>query len=392
MALESKKGSSTTDPIWSHCSRVNDNKMNLRYERAQGDLNLGEKRKNMNAFITKDKGIKQQTLNAMVKKKEPVIQSICRFLYGHALPFVLVKSPLFSSMLDTVGEYGRGLKPPSYHEARVTYLKKEVESVNSMLEKYKKEWKKTGCTLMSDRWTDKKSRSLTNFLVNSPSETVFLKSIDTFVVIKDAQKLFEMFDGLVEEIGQENVVQVVTDSASAYVKAGNLLMEKRKKLFWSPCAAHCIDNILEDIGELLMFKDTINKPREVCVYIYRHAWVLSMFRKFYGKKELKRAGVTRFAISFFTLKSFKENKLPLRAMFALEDWAKSQYVSKPEAKRVGTIMLSDVRFWKSVKYCLKCVSSIVKVLRLVDGDAKPAMWYIYEAMDRAKEQIANNFN
>ena len=32
------------------------------------------------------------------------------------------------------------------------------------------------------------------------------------------------------------------------------------------------------------------------------------------------------------------------------------------------------------------------MLRLVDGDAKPAMGYIYEAMDRAKEQIGKNFN
>ena len=35
---------------------------------------------------------------------------------------------------------------------------------------------------------------------------------------------------------------------------------------------------------------------------------------------------------------------------------------------------------------------LVKVLRLVDGDAKPAMSYINEAMDRSKEQIQKNFN
>ena len=35
---------------------------------------------------------------------------------------------------------------------------------------------------------------------------------------------------------------------------------------------------------------------------------------------------------------------------------------------------------------------LVKVLRLVDGDAKLAMSYIYEAMDRVKEQIRKNFN
>ena len=59
---------------------------------------------------------------------------------------------------------------------------------------------------MSYGWSDKKNRSLTNFLVNSPSETVFLKSLDTSDVIKDAQKLFELLDSLVEEIGEENVV------------------------------------------------------------------------------------------------------------------------------------------------------------------------------------------
>ena len=154
----------------------------------------------------------------MVKDREPVVQSICKFLYGYALPFVLMKSPLFAFMVEKIDEYGRGLKPPSYHEARVTFLKKEVDSVNLILEKYKKEWKKMRCTLMSD----KKNRSLTNFLVNSPSETVFLKSIDTSNMIKDVKKLFELLDSLVEEIGEENVVQVVTDSTLAYVAAGEL--------------------------------------------------------------------------------------------------------------------------------------------------------------------------
>jgi hypothetical protein len=38
------------------------------------------------------------------------------------------------------------------------------------------------------------------------------------------------------------------------------------------------------------------------------------------------------------------------------------------------------------------VTPLGKVLKLVDGDSKPAMPYIYEAMDRGQEQIATNFN
>ena len=42
-------------------------------------------------------------------------------------------------------------------------------------------------------------------------------------------------------------------------------------------------------------------------------------------------------------------------------------------------------------YALKLTGPLVKVLRLVDGEKKPAMGYIYEAMDRAKEAIAKSF-
>ena len=57
----------------------------------------------------------------MVKKREPVVHSICRFLYGHALPFVLIKSPLFALMMEAVGEYGKGLKLLSYHELELHF-------------------------------------------------------------------------------------------------------------------------------------------------------------------------------------------------------------------------------------------------------------------------------
>ena len=73
-------------------------------------------------------------------------------------------------------------------------------------------------------------------------------------------------------------------------------------------------------------------------------------------------------------------------MFVSEEWTTSTYASKNEGKQVLSIVLCDDRFWKSIQYCLKCVTPLVKVLRLVDGDSKPALTYIYEAMDRAKNK------
>ena len=54
------------------------------------------------------------------------------------------------------------------------------------------------------------------------------------------------------------LVQVVTDNEASFKTAGHMLMEKRKYLFWSPCAAHCIDLMFEDIGYVKSVKETLD--------------------------------------------------------------------------------------------------------------------------------------
>jgi hypothetical protein len=66
--------------------------------------------------------------------------------------------------------------------------------------------------------------------VNSPKGTVFLASVDTSDISKTADKVCAMLDDVVEIVGEDNVVQIVTDNAANYKAAGDLLMEKRKKV------------------------------------------------------------------------------------------------------------------------------------------------------------------
>jgi len=48
---------------------------------------------------------KQKTINEMFKDRELVIQDICNYIYGNALPFNLVRNSLFTQMLKSIGEY-----------------------------------------------------------------------------------------------------------------------------------------------------------------------------------------------------------------------------------------------------------------------------------------------
>ncbi|XP_020203627.1 uncharacterized protein LOC109789148 [Cajanus cajan] len=320
-----------------------------------------------------------------------VHQYIARFWYQAGLSFNMIKLESFHDMVAAIGSFGPHLRPPSYHDIRVPLLQKEMEHTEKLMKSQKEHWASFGCSIMSDAWTDKKQRCIINFLVNSSVGTMFIKSVDGSNFVKTGEKLFELLDSIVEDIGEEKVVQVITDNGSNYVLAGKMLEAKRKKIFWTPCAAHCIDLMLEDIGKLPNIKKTIQRAISLVGFIYSHSSTLSLLRFYTNKRELVRHAVTRFATSFLSLERIHQEKSNLRKMFVSDEW-NSNKLSKEAKGREACKTVLMPSFWRNVVYILKVMAPLVKVLRLVDGEKKPAMGYIYEAMDKAKEAIMKSFN
>ena len=50
---------------------------------------------------------------------------------------------------------------------------------------------------------------------------MFMESINASSMIKTREKMFELLDKWVDQVGEENVVQVIIDSHSSYKMAGN---------------------------------------------------------------------------------------------------------------------------------------------------------------------------
>ncbi|MQL86574.1 hypothetical protein Taro_019113, partial [Colocasia esculenta] len=50
-------------------------------------------------------------------------------------------------------------------------------------------------------------------------------------------------------------------------------------------------------------------------------------------------------------------------------------------------LISDHRFWDRISYYLKLIKPLVQVLKMIDGEDKNDMGYLYEAMDKAKERL-----
>jgi len=71
-------------------------------------------------------------------------------------------------------------------------------SIDEYLKYFKSSWLKTGCTIMSDGWTDQRNRTIIIFLIFCPQRTMFLKSIDASDKVKDADLLFQLINEVVE--------------------------------------------------------------------------------------------------------------------------------------------------------------------------------------------------
>ena len=223
---------------------------------------------------------------------------------------------------------------------------------------------------------------------------IYHTSVDTTNISKTADYIFSLMDKVVDEVGEENIVQVVTDNEASFKAAGHMLMEKRKHLFWSPCAAHCIDLMLEDIGSLKSVKETLDDAKVITSFIYNSLKVVNLMKLYTKDRDLLRPGITRFATEFISIESLIRYEQDLKRMCTTTEWREfnKERSRRSVRDKVSNLILTD-RFWKKAREVQNIMDPLVRVLKIVDQDKKPTLSIIYEAMDRAKLAIkASNKN
>ncbi|KAK8654424.1 hypothetical protein V6N13_128392 [Hibiscus sabdariffa] len=265
------------------------------------------------------------------KAHREVISAICKFFYHAGIPSDAANSPYFNKMLELVGQYGQGLQGPSSRLISGRLLQEEIANIKDYLVELKTSWAITGCSVMADSWNDAQGRTLINFLVSCPRGVYFLSSVDATDMIEDAVHLFKLLDKAVDEVGEEFVVQVITRNTSSFRNAGKMLEEKRRNLFWTPCAVYCIDRMLEDFSLL-------------------------------------------------------DQRVGLKRMFQSNKWLSSRFSKLDEGKEIEKIVL-NVSFWKKLQYVKKSLEPVAEVLQKIGSDKIRSMPFIYSDICRTKLAI-----
>ena len=101
------------------------------------------------------------------------------------------------------------------------YLPMEYEALQNWIKSHKSSWAERGVTIMCDGWSRPTRKHIVNFLVCSNRGTTFQKSVDvTDVPSRVADYYLGLMDKVVDEIGEEYVVQIVIDNEAAIKAAG----------------------------------------------------------------------------------------------------------------------------------------------------------------------------
>ncbi|WVZ53114.1 LOW QUALITY PROTEIN: hypothetical protein U9M48_004100 [Paspalum notatum var. saurae] len=234
---------------------------------------------------------------------------IADWFYQAAIPHNTVLLDSFDLMLEAIGQFGPGFKKPSPYMLGTPLLNK-----HEFLQVQKEQWSSIGCSIMTDA-LDRSAWKKLNELGCSLG-VYFLDAIDASLEVHNDKYIYSLVSSCIDEVGPEKVVQV-------------LLRVKYPHIFWTSCAAHCIDLMLEDIGKISMVHNMIQDGKSITNLLYRHVRLLALMQQF-TNGDLVRAGTTRFATSYLNLRSLYDKRNELKQWFASKDWAESSW-SKQKA-------------------------------------------------------------
>ncbi|XP_022991080.1 uncharacterized protein LOC111487785 isoform X1 [Cucurbita maxima] len=320
------------------------------------------------------------------KVNNQVHMAVGRFLYDIGASLEAVNSAYFQPMIESIVSASTGIIPPSYHDIRGWILKNSVEEVRSDFDRCKATWGKTGCSVMVDQWRTEAGRTMLIFLVYCPEGTVFLESVDASGIMDSPDLLYELLKKVVEQVGVKHVLQVITRCEENYAIAGRKLSDTYPTLYWTPCAASCVDLILGDFGNIESVNTVIEQARSITRFVYNNSMVLNMVRRYTYGNDILEPCATRSATNFATLNRMVELKRCLQTMVTSQEWMDSPYSKRPGGLEMLDLISSE-SFWSSCNSIIRLTNPLLRVFRIVGSGKRPAMGYVYAAMYNAKLAI-----
>ncbi|KAH7278565.1 hypothetical protein KP509_38G046800 [Ceratopteris richardii] len=288
-----------------------------------------------------------------------------------AIPFNVARTTQWKRFVKVTSRIGYEWEGPSGETLRTTELKREKACIMGQLDYLQDAWKKYGCSIVCDGWSDIRKRRVYNVLISSCMGTMFWRAIDAFVVglTITGAFLYTHIEKVIEEIGPKNVVQMITDNGSNCVSMGNILQEEYKKIVLTPCASHCLDLLMEDVGKIEWVCVIFKRAKSIVKMITKRPKVLSIY--------------PQHAYMFIVLERLIRTRPNLIRTISSEEWVRWDKSTTPKFIEFRRNIL-DEDWWLSAKESVKPLQPIYIVLRITDMQGS-TLGLLYEYMDKIGE-------
>ncbi|CAI7864028.1 unnamed protein product [Closterium sp. NIES-54] len=161
---------------------------------------------------------------------------------------------------------------PSAYMVRGPLLDKLKAETETLVQPLKDSWASTGCTLSVDGWSCMKSRGLICIIGQNDTAPVLVEVVDSKTTKKTGTYLSELIRTAICKVGDKKVVQVVMDNASNNKSAAAKLEPEYPSIFFTNCAAHCLDLMLHDIGSIDLVKRVLDQVHSAVMLTCMGTW------------------------------------------------------------------------------------------------------------------------
>lgn len=313
-------------------------------------------------------------------------RELTRLFIQCALSFHIVRTPRWKKAMRAISRIGYEWEGPKYDSLRKKHLRDEKDLVELEMEPLKATWHKYGCTILCDGWTDMRKRNVYNILVSSCKGVMFMRAIDASVpgTVVTGAFIWQHIRQTVLEIGARHVVQVITDNGSNCVSMGRMLEDEFPEIVWTPCAAHSLDLMIEDVAKIPWISEIFAIARSMVRFVTKRPKVLYMYRA-HSDLELLKPSKTRFAYMFIVIERLVRVQQGLLRTVVSREWMAWEDREQPKAVAFVRAVMRE-SWWDDAKALVKATQPLYSVLRITDMEGS-TLGLLYEFMDRIGEAL-----
>ena len=329
---------------------------------------------------------------------EQADSAIADFFYECNVPFSAAGDRAFLAMCSALVNTSSlgGYTPPKPHRVAGSLLDDAVRCMDEQIKKaLGGDATRYGLFMMTDGWTNVNQQSPVNFLLSSPSKTVYLTNVDTEHQQKTKEYIAQITIKTVEEHPYD-VCHIVMDGANQGALA--IVEKELPAVLTSLCVCHCLDLIFEDVFSKKKATMTqrfswcnavVKEMNDLLVFVKARAKVIEMLRK-ESELRLLIPNETRFRTQFIARERVLLLKEALQTMFvssAFEEWRKGCKTAdaRANALRLKEAFVADA-FWDKAESVKEVGEAIYVAIRFFDTN--PSVEHVVAEYEKMREKIA----